>query len=180
MNLPERRSERRRGVPRRRRFTASGQACTTLLAVLFGASGASAAEPAGAKSPVQLDVTNAGSVLYNANNRNSRPGSVARSIDDDWGVFYNRLNVQASTGRFQFGLRLDSAIFYAAPDPTQIATTYGNSARTPFTEELNESVHNSEMMTHPKKHRTAAMRFSAATAAFQFNAMEAMATMVIM
>lgn len=92
------------------------------LVILCAAPGARALDgPALAGRPVQIDVTNAGSVLYNADNRNSRPGSVVRRIDDDWGVFYNRLNVQASSGPFQLGLRLDSALFYATPDPTKVA-----------------------------------------------------------
>ncbi|HEX7671986.1 MAG TPA: hypothetical protein VF395_20465, partial [Polyangiaceae bacterium] len=71
--------------------------------------------------PVHLDVTDATSVLYNVNNRNSEPASVVRRLDDDWGVWYNRLNAQASYGHFQVGLRLDSAWFYARPDPTETA-----------------------------------------------------------
>ncbi|MCA9564073.1 MAG: hypothetical protein KC561_11325, partial [Myxococcales bacterium] len=54
--------------------------------------------------PVQLDVTNATSVLYNANNRDSRPNDVTRAANDDWGLLYNRLNLQASTGKWQLGL----------------------------------------------------------------------------
>lgn len=69
--------------------------------------------------PVHLDVTEATSVLYNVDNRNSQPASVVRRLDDDWGVWYNRLNAQASYGHFQAGLRLDSAWFYARPDPTE-------------------------------------------------------------
>lgn len=69
--------------------------------------------------PVHLDVTEATSVLYNTDNRNSRPSSVVRRLDDDWGVWYNRLNAQASYGHFQAGLRLDSAWFYAAEGPTK-------------------------------------------------------------
>lgn len=70
---------------------------------------------------VRLDVTDATSVFYNVDNRNSRPGSVTRRLDDDWGVWYNRLNGQASWKRWQVGLRLDSAVFRPVPDPTGTA-----------------------------------------------------------
>src|SRR5690606_14206818 len=71
--------------------------------------------------PVQLDVTNASSVLYNANNRDSRPNDVTRETNDDWGLFYNRLNLQASSGKWQLGLRLDTAWFYTSPNPVDVA-----------------------------------------------------------
>lgn len=71
--------------------------------------------------PVRLDITDATSVVYNVNNRNTRPGDVERHIDDDWGVWYDRLNVQASWKSWQAGLRLDSALFYSAPDPTSLS-----------------------------------------------------------
>jgi hypothetical protein len=71
--------------------------------------------------PVHLDVTDVTSLLYSVNNRNSRPGDVSRSLDDDWGVWYNRLNTQASWKSWQMGLRLDSARFFATPDPTKVA-----------------------------------------------------------
>ncbi len=72
--------------------------------------------------PVQLDVTSASSVLYNANNRDSRPNDVTRETNDDWGLFYNRLNLQASTGKWQIGLRLDTAWFYTSPNAVDVAT----------------------------------------------------------
>ena len=71
--------------------------------------------------PVRIDVTEASSVFYNVDNRNSRVGDVSRSVDDDWGVWYNRLNTQVSWKKFQAGLRLDSAWFYTAPTPTKVA-----------------------------------------------------------
>ncbi|HVU00996.1 MAG TPA: DUF6029 family protein [Polyangiaceae bacterium] len=70
--------------------------------------------------PIHLDVTEAASVLYNVDNRNTVPSSVVRLIDDDWGVYYNRLNAQASYGRFQVGLRLDSAWFFASKEPVEV------------------------------------------------------------
>jgi hypothetical protein len=71
--------------------------------------------------PVRIDVTNASSVFYNVDNRNTRASDVSRRVDDGWGVWYNRLNTQASWKRFQAGVRLDSAWFYTAPTPTRVA-----------------------------------------------------------
>jgi hypothetical protein len=93
----------------------------SMLAVLSAAKGANAIETGVIDGePVRVDVTEATSVLYNVDNRNSQPASVLRRVDDDWGVWYNRLNAQASYRNFQAGLRLDSAWFYTARDPTTI------------------------------------------------------------
>ncbi|HEX4339269.1 MAG TPA: DUF6029 family protein [Polyangiaceae bacterium] len=94
------------------------------LAVVLGAANALALEtpPVGGE-PVHVDVTEATSVFYDVNNRNSRVGVTATRLDDDWGVWYNRLNAQGSWKNFQVGLRLDSAVFYTAPDPTDTALT---------------------------------------------------------
>ncbi|HEX3593762.1 MAG TPA: DUF6029 family protein [Polyangiaceae bacterium] len=80
--------------------------------------------------PIRLDVTEATSVFYDVDNRNSRAGVTATRLDDDWGVWYNRLNTQASWKNFQVGLRLDSAWFYTAPNPTGTALTLLDERRT--------------------------------------------------
>jgi hypothetical protein len=85
------------------------------LVILLGA-GAAFAEPA-----VKVDVTNATSVLYAVDNRDFAPNQVASVVNDDWGVFYNRLNVHAARDGFGLRLRLDTAWFYASPDPTAAA-----------------------------------------------------------
>src|SRR5262245_3159364 len=82
---------------------------------------AGAAETGTEGEPIKIDVTEATSVFYNVDNRNTRAGDVSRSVDDDWGVWYNRLNTQASWKQFQAGLRLDSAWFYTAKTPTDVA-----------------------------------------------------------
>lgn len=71
---------------------------------------------------IQVDITNASSLLYNSNNRDSRPNDVTRVANDDWGLFYNRLNAQAHVGKWQVGLRLDTAWFYTSPNAVDIAT----------------------------------------------------------
>ncbi len=70
---------------------------------------------------VQLDITNATSVVYNVDNRDSKPNQVNTRANDDWGVWYNRLNVQGSWGKWTAGVRLDNAWFYRSPFPEQIA-----------------------------------------------------------
>lgn len=70
---------------------------------------------------VHLDVTNATSVLYNFDNRDSRPLDVPTRANDEWGMWYNRLNLQASWGKVTAGLRIDNAWFYRSPYPEAIA-----------------------------------------------------------
>lgn len=90
------------------------------VAALFAAAHLAAEERAPA-TPVHLEITEATSVLYAWDNRDYAPNDVASLVNDDWGVWYNRLNVQASTGDFRFGLRLDNAWYFTAPDPTAVA-----------------------------------------------------------
>src|SRR5262249_27080613 len=109
--VPRRMSDRRR----RTKATAS-----LLAGLLFSHRALALDTPDLGGQPVHLDLTAATSVYYNVDNRNGRGAGVARRLDDDWGVWYNRLNAQASWKSFQAGLRLDSAWFYAAPHPTDV------------------------------------------------------------
>lgn len=70
---------------------------------------------------VHLDVTNATSVLYNFDNRDTRPLDVPTRANDEWGMWYNRLNLQASWGKVTAGLRIDNAWFFRSPYPEAIA-----------------------------------------------------------
>ncbi|MBX3181100.1 MAG: hypothetical protein KIT72_15545 [Polyangiaceae bacterium] len=81
---------------------------------------------------VQVDVTQATSLLYNADNRDARPNDVTRLANDDWGMLYNRLNIQGSAGSWQLGLRLDTAWFYTSPNPVDIATRLERSRPRPL------------------------------------------------
>jgi hypothetical protein len=77
--------------------------------------------PAKAEPVARVDVTNATTVLYAADNRDFAPNQVATIVNDDWGVFYNRLNVQATREGFGLSLRLDTAWYFVSPDPTAVA-----------------------------------------------------------
>lgn len=91
-------------------------------AVLTVAPGARALEPGAlAGEPVSVDITEAGSLLYNFDNRNFRAGKAETAADDRWGMFYNRLNLQASWGKWQAGLRLDAVWFFTSRSADQIA-----------------------------------------------------------
>ena len=70
---------------------------------------------------VHVDVTNASSVLYNFDNRDTRPLEVPTRANDEWGMWYNRLNLQASWGKLTLGVRVDNAWFYRSPYPEAIA-----------------------------------------------------------
>jgi hypothetical protein len=92
---------------------------TALLACAL-ARRASALEPSVFGEPVTLDVTEASTLSYNSDNRDSRPNQVATRANDDWGVFYNRLNLIGSHGAWRIGLRVDQAWFFRSPNPTEI------------------------------------------------------------
>jgi len=68
-----------------------------------------------------VEVTDASSALYNFDNRDTRPGQVASVANDDWGLFYNRLNLQVTSGRLTLSVRADNAWFFAAPSAASIA-----------------------------------------------------------
>lgn len=78
------------------------------------------AQPGVAEPSARVEVTNANSIVYNADNRNSRPGDVSRALDDQWGAVFNRLNTQASYGNWRLTARIDSAWFYTSRSPTEV------------------------------------------------------------
>lgn len=103
--------------PARRR----GWGAAVALSIFGLPAGARALEPVEVLgAPIAFDITESASLLLNANNRDSRPNQVASRANDDWGLFYNRINVLANGGAWQAGLRLDNAWFFRAPNPTQI------------------------------------------------------------
>ena len=95
--------------------------CALALGVLGMTARASAVEPIELfGTPVAFDVTESSSLLYNFDNRDTRANQAASRANDDWGLFYNRINVLANGGAWQAGLRLDNAWFFRSPNPTQI------------------------------------------------------------
>ncbi len=100
----------------------------TLLAAVGTARPALALEPVELLGePVAFDVTESSTLLYNFDNRDTRANQVSTRANDDWGLFYNRINVQANGGAWQAGLRLDNAWFYRSPNATQIGLDLVNS-----------------------------------------------------
>lgn len=97
------------------------RAVVLLVLLLLGR--ASALEIEAGDQPVLVQVTEAASVLYNVDNRDTRAREVSSVANDDWGLLYNRLNVQATRGRLTLTLRLDGAWFYASPSPSDIASS---------------------------------------------------------
>jgi hypothetical protein len=74
-----------------------------------------------AGTPVLVDVNESSSVYYNFDNRDSKPNQVATRANDDFGLVYNRLSLQATAGSVSLGVRVDNVWFYASPNVTQIA-----------------------------------------------------------
>jgi len=96
-----------------------------LLAALFApASVLLVAAPANAQEKPLLDkptvtVTETSVVKYHFDNRNTATG--ADRVDDHYGEWLNRLNIQGTSGRFTMALRLDSAVYFSKPDPNKLA-----------------------------------------------------------
>ncbi len=94
------------------------------LLVLLAAGPARALEPSRiAGQPVLFDISESGSVYYNFDNRDSKPSQVGTRANDHFGLVYNRLALQATSGAFSVGARIDSVWFYASPDVTELALT---------------------------------------------------------
>jgi hypothetical protein len=99
-----------------------------LLCGACGAEQAHALEPADVLGvPVAFDVTESSTFAYNFDNRDTRANQVPTRANDNWGIFYNRLNVLANGGAWQVGVRIDNAWFFRYPNPTQIALDLSNS-----------------------------------------------------
>lgn len=100
-------------------FSPRGLSAALVLGCLtFGASASAIDVPVG-KDSITLDVSNTSDVGYHFNNRNTAPidpknptiAPLSR-LDDDYGDWFDRLQVRAFYKKFSFGLRLDSAVFF--------------------------------------------------------------------
>ncbi|AKT43379.1 hypothetical protein [Chondromyces crocatus] len=65
--------------------------------------------------PVTLDVTNTAVVDYRFDNRNDDPRYPTRYVDDEFGEWIDRFNVQLLWWRFQLGVRIDAATYFIVP-----------------------------------------------------------------
>lgn len=70
-----------------------------------------------AGEPMSIDITNTSILNYHFDNRNDDLGKVGTLVDDDYGEWLDRLNVQVGWWRLRLGLRLDVAAFMGATSP---------------------------------------------------------------
>ncbi|MFT3767052.1 MAG: hypothetical protein QM820_16260 [Minicystis sp.] len=83
------------------------------LLSLFASARAEAVEvPNVGGKPLLIDVTNTAVLDYRFNNRNDADIDYNREVDDFYGEWLDRFNVQASWWRFRLGVRLDAALFF--------------------------------------------------------------------
>jgi hypothetical protein len=90
-----------------------------LAATLVWPLRAGAAEDTDGAPPVSIELTDATTLIYGWKNRDFASGDVTTVTNDNWGVWYNRLHAQVTSGAFRFGFRIDNAWFYRSPDPTE-------------------------------------------------------------
>ena len=74
-----------------------------------------------ASEAIRVELTNASTLLYAGDNRDTKPNQVVTLMNDDYGVFMNRFTAHASRAGFRASLRLDHAWYFNAPDPTEVA-----------------------------------------------------------
>jgi len=90
-----------------------------LAAAALITEGAAAVEiPDVGGEPMTVNVTNTAVVGYHFDNRNDDPRYASRYLDDDYGEWLDRLNVQVNWWRLQLGLRFDAATYFATPSVT--------------------------------------------------------------
>lgn len=96
--------------------------CALPLSAALLASPALALEPGSiAGVPVLLEVNESSTGYYNFDNRDSKPSQVTTRANDNYGLIYNRLSLQATRGNLSLGLRVDNVWFYTSPNATQLA-----------------------------------------------------------
>lgn len=91
----------------------------SLLATLAPAR-ASAVETQLAGKPLVVEVTNTSVINYRFNNRNTADGNISTVLDDDYGEWLDRLNLQVSWWKLRAGIRVDGATFFATPGAERI------------------------------------------------------------
>ena len=81
---------------------------------------ASAVETEVAGKPLVVDVTNTSILNYHFDNRNTADNKINTILDDNYGEWLDRLNVQASYWKLRVGVRIDAATFFATPTAERI------------------------------------------------------------
>ena len=110
-----------------------GGSSRRLLGLALAGALGSTSRPTQAQSPASgplVQITNASSVLYNVDNRDTRDRSGASTANDHWGFAYNRLNTQATSGPLTLSVRLDGAWFFTSPSPEEVVERLAR--RAPF------------------------------------------------
>jgi hypothetical protein len=90
------------------------------LLALLASTRASAVETELAGKPLVIDVTNTSILNYHFNNRNTDRDSVSTILDDNYGEWLDRLNIQASWWKLRVGVRVDGASFFAKPTAEEL------------------------------------------------------------
>jgi hypothetical protein len=120
------------------RLRSAASSLAALLTPLLTTARASAieVENVGGK-PLTIDVTNTAVLAYHFNNRNDSDLNPPTQVDDNYGEFLDRLNVQATWWRLRLGFRLDTALYFHTLDRAGVAalvkdqTPYINASATP-------------------------------------------------
>ena len=92
-------------------------ACLSLIAAASSAaSTARAVEiPNVGGEPMSVDVTNTAVVGFHFDNRNDDRRYAARFLDNNYGEWVDRFNLQVTWWRLQLGVRVDTATYFATP-----------------------------------------------------------------
>lgn len=97
------------------------------LAALLQSAPASAVEvPNVGGKPLLIDITNTAVLAYHFNNRNDANLDPPHQVDDNYGEFLDRLNIQASWWRLRLGVRLDTAVYFHTLDRNGVAAAVQN------------------------------------------------------
>jgi hypothetical protein len=96
-------------------------AALPLSALLCAGRAAAVEVPNVGGQPMLIDVTNTSIVDYHFNNRDDSTLSIPTQVNDNYGEWLDRLNLQISWWRLRLGARVDSAVFYHRLDRDAVA-----------------------------------------------------------
>jgi len=72
-------------------------------------------------APPEVELIEDATLSYAWKNRDFSPNDLSTVVNDNWGVWYNRLHGQVTSGNLRFGVRMDNAWYFTSPDPTAAA-----------------------------------------------------------